>query len=60
MVRKNMLFSDLNYKDFKVTNEIRKRSIGNYALPAIQKLGLFRTDDETKKYISKSLKRKLP
>ncbi len=55
-----MLFVDFNQEDFKVTKEMREKNKNNYALPVRQRLGLFRTDEEMKEYISKSLKRKLP
>ncbi len=58
--RKDCLFVDLDFTDFKVTKEMRKKAVGNPNLPIRQRLGLFRTDEEKKKYISKSLKRKLP
>lgn len=58
--RKDCLFVDLDFADFKVTKEMRKKAMSNLNLPVRQRMGMFRTDEEREKYISKSLKRKLP
>ncbi len=56
----DVLFKDLNISDFKVTEETRKKTIGNPNLPVRWRMGMFRTDEEKRNYIVKSLKRKLP
>ncbi len=57
---KDWIFVDFNTEDFKVTKEMRRKAMGNPNLPVRQRMGMFRTDEETKEYIAKSLKRKLP
>lgn len=58
--KRDVLFVDLNFTDFKVTEEMKNKAASNPNLPVRQRMGLFRTDEEKKKYISKILKKRLP
>lgn len=57
--KKDILFVDLDL-NFKVTKNMKSKAINNPDLTVRQRMGLFYTDEEKKKYIEKSLKRKLP
>lgn len=57
--KKDILFVDLDL-NFKVTKNMKSKAINNPDLTVRQRLGLFRTEEEQEKYVTKSLKRRMP
>ena len=60
MKHKQMLFADFP-KLKEVTNEVKRKNYGRFFVGGVRiKNGMYRTDAETAKYITDSLKRQLP
>ena len=53
-------FLSQEWPEFKVTNEVRKNNMNRLGLEPRQRLGMYRTEEETKKYIEESLNTPLP
>ena len=53
-------FLSQEWPEFKVTNEMKENNVNRLGLEPRQRLGMYRTEEETKKYIEESLNTPLP
>ncbi len=58
--RKDLLFVDFP-QTREITEEVKRKNMGRFIPGSVRtNSGMYRTDKETREYIEKSLKRKLP
>ena len=53
-------FLNQEWPEFKITKEVRNNNMNHLGLEPRQRLGMYRTEEETKKYIEESLNTPLP